>query len=178
MTGGVRSPDPVADPTGYQRLILSLLGDDDPAAVQAATPGELRSLIDRAGEEVRARPDPREWSVLECAGHLLDAEMVATARYRWVVAQHEPRLIGYDQDLWVNELHRGQDDPDQLLAVFEALRGCNLDMWSRSTPEQRARVGLHEERGPESYELIYRLIAGHDRFHLDQARRALAAVRG
>jgi hypothetical protein len=179
VTARAASPDPVADPTGYQRLILSLLGDDDAAAVQASTPGALRSVLDEAGADARARPEPREWSVLECAGHILDAETVATARYRWVVAQDEPRLIGYDQDLWVNELHRGQDDdPERLLTVFEALRRWNLDMWSRSTAEQRARVGLHEERGPESYEMIFRLIAGHDRFHLDQARRALAAVRG
>jgi hypothetical protein len=37
---------------------------------------------------------------------------------------------------------------------------------------------MHEERGPESFELTFRLAAGHDRFHLAQAERALAAVRG
>jgi hypothetical protein len=36
---------------------------------------------------------------------------------------------------------------------------------------EKARVGLHEERGPESLDLSFRLVAGHDRFHLDQARR-------
>jgi hypothetical protein len=36
---------------------------------------------------------------------------------------------------------------------------------------------MHAERGPESYELTFRLIAGHDRFHLAQAERALDAVR-
>jgi hypothetical protein len=39
-------------------------------------------------------------------------------------------------------------------------------------------VGLHAERGPESYELTFRLLAGHDRFHLGQARRALDALSG
>lgn len=34
------------------------------------------------------------------------------------------------------------------------------------------------ERGPESYELTFRLIAGHDRFHLAQAERTLATIRG
>jgi hypothetical protein len=61
--------------------------------------------------------------------------------------------------------------------VFEALRTANLALWRRSSPEQRARVGLHRERGPESYELMFRLLGGHDRVHLDQADRALAAVR-
>ena len=44
--------------------------------------------------------------------------------------------------------------------------------------EDRARYGVHAERGPESYELTFRLIAGHDRFHLAQAGRTLAALRG
>jgi hypothetical protein len=171
------SPDPVADPAEYQRHILSLLGQDDPAEVQAATPTTLRELIDEAADDVRMRPEPNEWSVLECLGHLADSEIVASARYRWVVAQDRPRLIGYDQDLWVDGLRHGRDDPAALLALFVALRLANLDLWSRSTAEERDRVGLHEERGPESYELIFRLAAGHDRFHVAQAHRALAAVR-
>lgn len=171
-----RTPDPVEDPTGYQRMILSLLGDDDPAEVQAGTPDAVRALLVDAGERVAERPEPAEWSVLECLGHMLDAEIVATARYRWVLAQDRPRLIGYDQDLWVDRLRHAEDAPNDLLALFESLRRANLDLWTRSGAEERARVGLHDERGVESYELIFRLTAGHDRFHLDQARRALVAI--
>jgi hypothetical protein len=50
-------------------------------------------------------------------------------------------------------------------------------LWRRTPVEQRSRYGIHRERGPESYELTFRLLAGHDRFHLDQARRALEQVR-
>ena len=57
-----------------------------------------------------------------------------------------------------------------MLAAFEALRAANLDLWRRTPVEQRSRFGLHRERGPESYELTFKLLAGHDRFHLDQAR--------
>ena len=39
------------------------------------------------------------------------------------------------------------------------------------------RYGVHAERGTESFELLFRMLAGHDRFHLDQARRTLEAVR-
>ena len=53
----------------------------------------------------------------------------------------------------------------------------NLDLWARLPTEDRARIGLHRERGPESYELTFQLLAGHDRFHLAQAERALAEVR-
>jgi hypothetical protein len=171
------SPDPVLQAQAYQRSLLDALGDDDPAEAQATTPARIRRLVDDAGPDIRTKPAPREWSVLECIGHVADAETVMSARYRWVLAHDRPELIGYDQDLWVDGLRHNDDDPGDLIDVFEALRVANIALWQRSGPEQRARVGLHRERGPESYELMFRLLAGHDRVHLDQADRALAAVR-
>ncbi len=170
-------PDPVAEAAEYQRFILSLVGEDeDPAEIQAQAPSTIRKLFDEAGELVRTRPAEGEWSVLECAGHILDAEVVCTGRYRWIIAHDEPPLPGYDQDLWVERLRHNDDDPEELLSFFEALRAANLALWRRTTEEERARVGMHMERGPESLELMFRLYAGHDRNHLEQARRTLEAV--
>jgi hypothetical protein len=178
MSVRIPTPDPVEDPTGYQRHLLSLLGDDDPAEAQTSTPAALRDLVAGAGADLRTRPEPAEWSVLGCIGHMVDAEIVASGRYRWIVAHDDPTLLGYDQDLWVARLHADDPDASSLLALFEPLRRANLEMWSRSTAEERARVGIHQERGRESFDLTFRLLAGHDRFHVDQARRALAAIRG
>ena len=100
-----------------------------------------------------------------------------SARYRWVLAQDEPPLIGYDQDLWVDRLHADETDTDGLIDLFEALRLANVTLWQRTPADQRQRLGIHAERGPESYDLAFRMIAGHDRFHLAQARRALEALR-
>jgi len=171
------SPDPVSASAAYQRLLLDLLGDDDPAVVQAATPGAIRALVAEAGPDLRTRPEPKEWSVLEVIGHHVDGEIVVSGRYRWILAHETPDIPGYDQDLWVDGLRHGEDDPELLLRVFDALREANLDLWRRTPVADRARFGVHSERGPESYELTFQLAAGHDRFHLDQARRSLAAVR-
>lgn len=67
--------------------------------------------------------------------------------------------------------------PRNLLALFDALRTANLELWRKTPVEERSRYAIHAERGPERYELTFRLIAGHDRFHLEQARRALEQVR-
>ncbi|MCI0634744.1 MAG: DinB family protein [Actinobacteria bacterium] len=173
----VSTPHPVEQAAEYQRYLTGLVGDDDPADVQADGPGAWRALVEEAGDLVAERPEPGEWSVLGCLGHAVDAEVVSSARYRWILAHDEPELVGYDQDLWANALHGPNDDPELLLSTFEALRRANLALWARSGEQDKARFGIHAERGPESYELTFRLIAGHDRFHLDQARRALAAVR-
>jgi hypothetical protein len=170
--------DPVAQANEYQALLLSLLADDDAADVQAATPGTLRALFTEAGEALRVRPEQREWSVFECAAHIVDAEIVYSGRYRWILAHDRPDLPGYDQDLWVDSLHAGgQSSPQELFSIFEPLRAANIALWERTGEPDRARYGMHRERGPESFELSFKLIAGHDRFHMDQALRALKQVR-
>ena len=121
-------------------------------------------------------PGAGRWSVIECVAHLVDGELIVAARNRWILAEDEPDIVGYDQALWVRDLGQSGEDPERLLAVFEALRGWNLDLWAR-TPASGARSSRHPPRArPESYELTFRLAAGHDRIHLAQARRALEGV--
>jgi hypothetical protein len=168
--------DPVASPEAYRRSLLAALGDDDPAVAQAETATAIRALIVEAGDRLRVRPAPGEWSVLECIGHIADAEVVVSARERWILSEDEPDIVGYDQALWVAELRHNEDDPARLLATFEVLRDANLDLWARRSMADRERVGRHRERGTESYDMTFRLSAGHDRIHLAQARRALEAV--
>jgi hypothetical protein len=177
MTTDTRGPDPVRDALAYQQSLLAALGDDDPAVVQAGTPAAIRALIAEAGADLRTRPAPGEWSVLGCLDHIHDAEIVMAGRYRWALAHDEPEMVGYDQDLWVDRLHDPDEEVDALLSVFEPLRRSNIALWGRTTEEDRRRVAVHRERGPESLDLMFRMLGGHDRVHLAQARRALEAVR-
>jgi len=166
----------VTQAAAYQRSLLDALGDDDPAGAMAETPAVLRALFEEAGEDLRTRPEAGEWSVLHVAGHIADAELVVAGRLRWILAHDRPDILPYDQDLWVDTLHR-DNDPAALLAGFDALRDANLELWQRTPIAERSRVGIHRERGEESFELTFRLLAGHDRVHVAQARRALEAVR-
>ncbi|MFL5681263.1 MAG: DinB family protein [Chloroflexota bacterium] len=170
--------NPVTQPNDYQRLILGYLGDDDPYQVQSGTPALMRAVIGDAADDLRARPAEGEWSVVELIGHMTDAEIVMTNRYRLVLAQDTPPIVGYDQDLWAQRLRHRDADSAALLSIHGPLRTANLALWKRTPVEDRARAGIHSERGPESYELMFRLTAGHDRFHLEQARRTLEQVRG
>jgi hypothetical protein len=170
-------PDPVADAAAYQASLLAALGDDDPAKVQAGTTDAIRAILTDAGSNLRSAPEPGEWSVLECLAHLTDGELVVSGRYRWIIAEDTPSIVGYDQAIWVANLRQVDDDPDDLVRLFDVLRQSNLALWTRFGASDGARIGMHSERGPESYDLTFRLAAGHDRVHLDQARRALAAIR-
>jgi hypothetical protein len=173
-----RRVDPVAEAEAYRQMLLGLLGDQDPARVQTELPDQLQATIEQAGPHLRTRPSPGEWSVLELLGHLLDSEITSAGRYRWILAHDEPPLIGYDQDLWVERLHHQEDDPEEMLSLLRALRKSHLTLWARASESDRARIGVHAERGPESFELTFRLMAGHGLFHLGQMRRTLAQVTG
>jgi len=177
MTDTTVAPDPVAQAAAYQQSLLAALGDDDPADAQGQAPTAIRAMLAAAGAHLRTRPAPREWSALLCFAHICDAEVVMSGRYRWVLAHDAPELIGYDQDLWVDNLHDDRDDPEAMLRQFEVLRAGNIALWRGTTDAEHARVAIHKERGPESYDLMFRMLGGHDRVHLAQAYRAIEAAR-
>jgi hypothetical protein len=169
-------PDPVTAADAYRTMLLGLVGNRDAVEVQSETPDQLAAVLLEAGSNLRTRPAPGEWSVVELLGHLLDAEIVLAGRYRWILAHDEPPIPPYDQDLWVQRLRHQDDDPKEMLSLFTALRRDHLALWARTPEAERARFGVHAERGPESYDLSFRMLAGHDLFHLGQMRRTLAQV--
>ena len=72
-----------------------------PGRRPARDAGRDPALVAEAGDLLRVRPEPGEWSVARCIGHIVDSELVAGARERWIIAEDEPEIVGYDQALWV-----------------------------------------------------------------------------
>lgn len=171
------TPMSAEEAEAYRRPVLDALGRDDPFEVQAGEIDLWRSLLESAGAKLRARPAEDEWSVLECLGHMVDSELVTSARYRWILAEDGPLLQNWDQEAWASRLDHTRDDPALLLDLLCALRNANLALWSRTAPADRARTGIHVQRGRESFDLLFRLQAGHGRGHRAQAERAIADVR-
>jgi hypothetical protein len=163
-----------ATATEYVRALLDLLGSQDPLAVL----GEMLPWLERrtAGldeAELRRAERPGKWSVIEVIQHLADAELVISFRVRMVLIEEQPELQAYDQDRWAKELRYVEVPLEVALAQLRGLRAANLRLWRTLTPEQRQRTGLHSERGPESIDLIVRMMAGHDLVHRRQIDRIL-----
>ena len=157
---------------------LSFLGKDDPAEVMAATPQKLREIIAGVDDDsLRRRPKPDSWSTIELLGHFADIELIHGERFRRILAEDKPRLVPFDPDGWNAAFDHAKRSPAEHLALFDALRRANLDLWRRASPEQRAREYVHGERGTESYELLFKMCAGHDRLHMAQMQEALSAAR-
>ncbi|MGI8609802.1 MAG: DinB family protein [Candidatus Dormibacteria bacterium] len=172
-------PEDAVNPAdAYRALMFKLAGEGDPSEALLAGPGELRRVVQSAGADLRRRPADGEWSVIELVGHMVDVEVVLGYRMRDILARDGAPLAAFDQDAWVTAQRYAEAEPAPLLAAIEGLRPATVSLYRGASELERARVGQHSERGPESFETIYRLLAGHDRFHMDQVTATLAAVRG
>jgi DinB family protein len=163
--------------SGYVRALLELLGPRDPVAVMRELLPWLEDRLRGVAEgTLRQLEAPGKWSVVEVIQHLADSDLVAGYRIKMVLSEDRPPLQGYDQDRWAREFHYRDIGLDQALGQLRGLRTANLNLWSRLSPSQLERVGLHSERGAESAGFLIRLMGAHDLVHRRQIDRILAAV--
>ena len=167
-------PDPVTEPAAYQQALLDLVGDQDVEAVLAATPERVAALTEELDlEALQKRPEPGEWSAEEILGHLFDAEVVYSFRWRFTLAEKDPKYPGYDQDEWI-KLPRPSFP--ELLAAYASLRRANVWLIEETPTDQWDKNAIHEERGPEPFGMSLQVLAGHDIAHLKQLEQTVATV--
>ena len=132
------------------------------------------SITGAAGAELDWVPDSSKWSIRKIVAHLADSEIVATTRFRHVIAEENPKLEAYDQNAWAEKLDYGRRKTSQALESFRRTRAENYELLKELPPEAFDRVGFHAERGPETLKQILQRNAEHAESHAAQlrARRA------
>jgi hypothetical protein len=161
----------------YREKMFNLPANRDPLEVLAQTASILADIVGKHSAAVlRNRPFDGKWTPNEIIGHLTDSEWVYGYRLRLILCENDPAILGTNQDLWVAALRHNEREPSELVEVFRTMRLFNLALWRRTSPEDLKRTGQHNERGPESLDVMLRLLAGHDLSHLDQITRYIQAV--
>ena len=161
----------------YVRALLEFLGDRDPLEVAADQMAWLERRTAGLSDAVLRRPEaPGKWSVVQVIQHLADTEVVYAWRTRQILCEDRPAIQGYDQDVWARVLVYAEADLGVAMAQLGGARTANLRLWRSLTPAERARVGLHSERGPETLDLLIRMMGAHDLVHRRQIDRALASA--
>jgi hypothetical protein len=153
------------------------LGERDPFAVIAATPGELRRLADTLGAAGAERsPAPGKWCAREILCHLADCEVVFAFRLRQALAEDYHVIQPFDQDKWAARYRAF--DVQTALDVFTAVRESNRRLIAGVSPEESAKKLTHPERGEMTFRTVVETMAGHDLNHLAQIERIAARPAG
>ena len=146
------------------------LGSRDPLDALGDTPGRIRTLVERWGDDHFERSHAAgKWSVRQILVHLAQTELALTTRARLALSTPDYQAQIFSQDDWM-----ALDEPTEArtaLDAYVALRKLNVEMWRRLTPAQLARPFQHPEYGALTVGWIMAQIAGHDLHHLRQIER-------
>lgn len=137
-----------------------------------SAPGKLERSIDGLGEyQLEFRPAPGKWNIREIAIHLCDSEIVAAHRIRRVLAENDPKLTSYDQDLWASNLKYGKRNLNNAVELFRLLRKSTSELFEDLTEADWERIGIHDEHGKMTLLDLVRLYAEHCENHVGQIRQ-------
>lgn len=120
--------------------------------------------------------DGQNWSSRQVIHHCADSEAQSYARLRRLVAEPNPVIQGYDENLWAQDSTLGYTELpiENSLAVFSAVRAASLDIIRRLKPEQLELAGIHTEAGEYSLKRWLETYTRHANNHAEQIKQNLA----
>src|SRR5690349_11748858 len=141
-----------------------------------AGPALLRAAWDKTPRDARQwRPAQGKWSAHEVVVHCADSEAYGHTRIRLVLAEAEPLVVGYDENVWARTFDYHAHDPELALRTIEAVRTNTLACLRRLPDAAFGKLGTHTESGAYSDADWFRLYAEHLEVHARQIGRNLAA---
>ena len=143
---------------------------DGPARLKAA-------LATVPAEALKWRPEPGECSAHEVVVHCADSETNAAARIRYLAAEADPVIVGYDEAEWARRFEYHDHPLEPALALVETVRANTVALIQRMPEEAWQRVGRHSESGRYSAEDWLRIYAEHLEIHARQIEANVAAWR-
>jgi hypothetical protein len=142
----------------------------------AEGPALLRAILAKVpAEALKWRPAPGKWSVHEVIIHCADSETNSHMRVRYLLAEPDPLIVGYDQDVWAKVLDYHNLPLEPALATVEAVRANTVPLLQRLSESAWGRKGRHTESGSYSVAQWLAIYAEHLEIHSRQIERNLAA---
>src|SRR5271163_4516742 len=120
------------------------LNGQDAASLVNQLPDKLTAVISELGATgMGLSLAPGKWTVREILCHLADTEIAFAFRWRQALAEEDPVVQPFDQDLWAR--HYATMSGEQALQAFVALRRWNLILLDQLGPADWDRRVTHPE---------------------------------
>src|SRR5215470_2800210 len=132
-------------------------------------PARLGAALARVpADALQWRPAPGEWSAHEVVVHCADSETNAAARIRYLTAEADPVVLGYDEAEWARRFDYHRHPLEPALATVGAVRANTVALLRRLPEEAWSRAGRHTESGRYSSEDWLAIYAEHLEVHAAQ----------
>ena len=128
------------------------------------------ALTGVAGSEQDFVPEPGKWSIRQIAAHVADSELEGAVRFRRILAEDNPILQAYNQDLWAVKLDYSKRKPSHALETFRRIRTENYELFKDIPEAAFQRTGNHTERGTVTLLDLLKIYATHAEKHSHQIR--------
>ncbi len=151
--------------------IINTMDRADIVAALRALPDQVQDLLrGLSDDQLRRRPAPNEWSLLELVCHLRDSAEIEGLRVRRMVEEDEPSIEPYDQEALARERNYQGDDPRRALTALRAFWGGLAYQLESLSDQEWERAGTHPEIGTVTVRSRAERAADHAREHLAQVR--------
>lgn len=151
------------------------MADADLLAALRAQPDEaLRAVQGRAQDDLRRPASDGGWGAIEHLAHLHDWEEVTLWRVRAVIAEDNPELPAYDDDLWPIERDYSNRNGERMVAEFAQMRGEIIAAVEDLAGEAWERTGVHGVAGEVTLRWLLTRQFEHSADHIRQVRDLLA----
>jgi DinB superfamily len=125
-----------------------------------------RGLEGLTNADLLAYPVPGTWSIQEIAIHLMDSDLIGSDRMKRTIAEERPSLLGYDENAFVKNLRYDLQDVHAAAAIFAANRRLFTVVLRAIPADAFARIGVHNENGPETLEHQLKKYIKHLEHHM------------
>src|SRR5438874_2065515 len=106
-----------------------------------------RAVAGLTSEELRARPGPGAWSVLEVVIHLADSDAISIDRMKRILTEDNPKLLYADETAYVDRLYTDEQSLDDALTLFDVGRRQFARVLRKLPDEAFRRKGTHNRKG-------------------------------
>ncbi len=130
-----------------------------------------RGLASLGRNPIAHRPEPDQWSALECLVHAADTEALFGQRMRAILDGHET-FPGFDPDTQSTPVD-DRTDPTDVVARLAERRARNEAILEIITQADLDRGSRHAELGPVTLRELLHEYPAHDLMHIVQAERAI-----
>lgn len=114
----------------------------------------------------KATPGPGAWSIAQLVGHLLDSDLVFADRMKRLIAEENPTLQSFDEQLWVERLNSAETPVEEAVIFLAANHQWMTRILRRLSEQDFDRTGTHTIRGAVSLAQVLSMASGHIDHHL------------